>query len=101
MAFRATLSALEQPFGRRSQSCTCQAGQLRVLPFRLSERSLETFVNGRLAGQFHWVHNLAVDSRGNMYTAEVDTGKRAQKFRRKGSVGCELRDDDDDDDDDD
>lgn len=37
--------------------------------------------NGRYAGQFHWVHNLAVDSLGNIYTAEVDTGKRAQKFR--------------------
>ncbi len=36
--------------------------------------------NGRYAGQFHWIHNLAVDSRGNIYTAEVDTGKRAQKF---------------------
>lgn len=36
--------------------------------------------NGRYAGQFHWVHNLAVDSLGNIYTAEVDTGKRAQKF---------------------
>lgn len=38
--------------------------------------------NGRYAGQFHWIHNLAADSRGNIYTAEVDTGKRAQKFRR-------------------
>ncbi len=36
--------------------------------------------NGRYAGQFHWVHNLALDSAGNIYTAEVDTGKRAQKF---------------------
>jgi hypothetical protein len=36
--------------------------------------------NGRNAGQFHWVHNLATDSRGNIYTAEVDTGKRVQKF---------------------
>jgi len=36
--------------------------------------------NGRNAGQFHWVHNLATDSDGNIYTAEVDTGKRAQKF---------------------
>ena len=36
--------------------------------------------NGRYAGQFHWVHNLAVDSKGNIYTAEVDTGKRVQKF---------------------
>jgi len=36
--------------------------------------------NGRSAGQFHWVHNMASDSRGNLYTAEVDTAKRAQKF---------------------
>ena len=36
--------------------------------------------NGRSAGQFHWIHNLATDSKGNIYTAEVDTGKRAQKF---------------------
>jgi len=48
--------------------------------------------NGRNAGQFHWVHNLAVDSDGNLYTAEVDTGKRAQKFARKGSKGCKAGD---------
>ncbi len=47
--------------------------------------------NGRNAGQFHWVHNLAVDSKGNIYTAEVDTGKRAQKFM---PVGRERGDDD-------
>jgi len=40
--------------------------------------------NGRSAGQFHWVHNLALDSKGNLYTAEVDTGKRAQKFVLRG-----------------
>jgi len=36
--------------------------------------------NGRQAGEFHWVHNIAVDSRGNVFTTEVDNGKRAQKF---------------------
>lgn len=36
--------------------------------------------NGRMAGDFHWVHNLAIDSHGNIFTTEVDTGKRAQKF---------------------
>jgi DNA-binding beta-propeller fold protein YncE len=36
--------------------------------------------NGRAAGQFPWGHNMAVDSAGNIYTTEVDTGKRAQKF---------------------
>lgn len=48
---------------------------------RSNGRIMGTFGrNGRNAGQFHWVHNLAVDSEGNMYTAEVDTGKRVQKF---------------------
>jgi DNA-binding beta-propeller fold protein YncE len=37
--------------------------------------------NGRNAGDFHWIHNMAVDSRGNVFTTEVDTGKRAQRFR--------------------
>jgi DNA-binding beta-propeller fold protein YncE len=40
--------------------------------------------HGRYAGQFHWVHNIAVDSKGNLYTAEVDTGKRVQKFVHQG-----------------
>jgi 2-keto-4-pentenoate hydratase/2-oxohepta-3-ene-1,7-dioic acid hydratase in catechol pathway len=35
---------------------------------------------GRNAGQFGWVHNLAVDSRGNLYTGEVETYKRVQRF---------------------
>lgn len=43
---------------------------------------------GRNAGDFHWVHNLATDSKGNIYTAEVDTGKRAQKFERFGPTSC-------------
>jgi DNA-binding beta-propeller fold protein YncE len=38
---------------------------------------------GRNAGSFHWIHNIAVDSEGNVYTSEVDTGKRVQKFVRK------------------
>ncbi len=36
--------------------------------------------NGRAAGEFHWLHSLAADSRGNLFTGEVDTGKRLQKF---------------------
>ena len=35
---------------------------------------------GRQAGAFHWVHNLAIDSKGNVFTTEVDTGKRVQRF---------------------
>jgi hypothetical protein len=36
--------------------------------------------NGRNAGQFHWLHQVASDSAGDLYTGEVDTGKRIQKF---------------------
>ena len=36
--------------------------------------------SGRYAGQFHWVHNIAVDSKGNFYTGEVDNANRVQKF---------------------
>jgi DNA-binding beta-propeller fold protein YncE len=38
---------------------------------------------GRMAGELKWVHNLALDSKGNLYTAEVGTGRRAQKFVRQ------------------
>ncbi len=37
--------------------------------------------NGRSAGQFHWIHAMAIDGKGNVYTGEVDTGKRIQKFK--------------------
>ena len=40
----------------------------------------QTGHNGRNAGQFHWLHQLVSDSHGNLYTGEVDTGKRLQKF---------------------
>ena len=38
---------------------------------------------GRYAGEFHWVHAIAIDSNGNVYAGDVDTGKRVQKFVRK------------------
>jgi DNA-binding beta-propeller fold protein YncE len=44
--------------------------------------------SGREAGEFHWLHQVGVDSRGNLYTGEVDTGKRLQKFLRYGAEGC-------------
>jgi hypothetical protein len=43
---------------------------------------------GRMAGDFHWVHQVAVDNKGNIYTGEVDTGKRVQKFAHYGANGC-------------
>jgi hypothetical protein len=37
---------------------------------------------GRQAGEFTALHNVAVDHQGNIYTAEVATGERIQRFRR-------------------
>ena len=62
-------------------------GLRRLQSRRLADRSQddedrrEPFGSGgRNAGQFGWVHNLDMDSKGNVYTAEVETGKRVQKF---------------------
>jgi 6-phosphogluconolactonase (cycloisomerase 2 family) len=35
---------------------------------------------GHAGGQFHYAHVATVDSRGNVYTGEVDSGRRIQKF---------------------
>ena len=39
---------------------------------------------GRWAGQFYGAHNLAVDSKGNLYITETYEGKRVQKFVHAG-----------------
>lgn len=39
---------------------------------------------GRNSGQFYAVHNIATDSKGNIYTVETYEGKRLQKFVYKG-----------------
>jgi hypothetical protein len=48
---------------------------------RQSGRTLGWFGgNGRYAGQLHWVNAIATDSKGNIYTGEVEHAKRIQKF---------------------
>jgi outer membrane protein assembly factor BamB len=39
---------------------------------------------GRSAGYFKQAHGVAVDSKGNLYIAEVDTGMRVQRFKFLG-----------------
>jgi DNA-binding beta-propeller fold protein YncE len=39
---------------------------------------------GRQPGQFFGVHNIATDSKGNLYTTETYTGARLQRFLFKG-----------------
>jgi len=41
---------------------------------------------GRQPGQFYGVHNIATDSKGNVYTTETYTGARLQRFVYKGAV---------------
>jgi hypothetical protein len=68
----------------RRQSCLHNADGTNQVVDNIYRRKLELLSSfgrsGRNAGQFHWVHNVATDADGNLYTAEVDTGKRAQKF---------------------
>ncbi len=57
-------------------------GEVRIVD-RASKDVLARFGRpGRQAGQFTALHNIAVDRAGNIYTAEVNTGQRVQKFRR-------------------
>lgn len=39
-------------------------------------------MGGRQPGQFDWVHYMDFDSQGNLFTGEVQTGHRVQKFIR-------------------
>jgi len=36
--------------------------------------------NGRYPGEFIWLHSIDIDSEGNLYTSEVNTGRRIQKL---------------------
>ncbi len=58
--------------------------EIHILLRATGERLTAFGRGGRQAGQFHWVHAIGIDSQGNLYTGEVDTGKRVQKFRRLG-----------------
>jgi DNA-binding beta-propeller fold protein YncE len=57
-------------------------GEIRIIDHK-SKEILGRFGRvGRQAGQFTALHNIAVDHQGNIFTAEVATGERIQKFRR-------------------
>ena len=57
-------------------------GEVRIVD-RATNEVLGRFGRvGRQAGEFTAVHNIAVDHQGNIFTAEVNTGQRVQKFRR-------------------
>jgi len=47
-----------------------------------------------MAGEFTFLHMMAIDSKGNLYVGETIGGRRVQKFVNCGS-GDRDRDDDD------
>ncbi len=74
------------------QSCIYIADLTNDTVYEINRENLQEIdrfgTGGRQSGQFHWPHALSVDSEGNIYTGEVDTAGRVQKFIRYGSTGC-------------
>ena len=56
-------------------------GQISVLSREDGKVLSQWGRHGRQPGQFKWVHNIGIDSKGNLYTAEVGFGRRIQKFQ--------------------
>jgi DNA-binding beta-propeller fold protein YncE len=61
----------------------------------LDRKTLEPLVSfgrpGVGPGEFYVLHHMNVDTKGNLYTTEVQDGKRAQKFVFKGMVNVPVR----------
>ncbi len=76
----------------KAQSCLYVGDNSNMTIYVMNRSNLQELGrlgrSGRMAGEFHWLHQVSVDSKGNIYTAEVDTGKRIQKFLRYGPTGC-------------
>ncbi|HZO46706.1 MAG TPA: hypothetical protein VFB68_12485 [Xanthobacteraceae bacterium] len=55
-------------------------GQIHVISREDGKLLTQWGRHGRQPGQFKWVHNIAIDSKGTLYTSEVGFGRRVQKF---------------------
>lgn len=63
-----------------------------VVVDRATLEVLSSFGNqGHKPGEFTNLHHIAADSKGNIYTAEVGQGRRAQKFVLKGMATSPTR----------
>jgi DNA-binding beta-propeller fold protein YncE len=75
-----------------AQSCLYVGDNTNMTIYLLNRSNLQELGrlgrSGRMSGEFHWLHQVSLDSKGDIYTAEVDTGKRIQKFIRYGAAGC-------------
>ncbi|MEE4277238.1 MAG: beta-propeller fold lactonase family protein [Halieaceae bacterium] len=68
------------PDGRFLYVADMMNGQVWILDASTYEQLGALGRNGRYPGQFIWLHSVVVDSEGNLYTSEVGTGRRVQKF---------------------
>ena len=86
-------TAVSMSFSRdRAQSCLFIGDNTNQTIYILNRSTLQELARlghaGRMTGDFHWLHQISLDSEGNLYSAEVDTGKRIQKFVHYGASGC-------------
>jgi DNA-binding beta-propeller fold protein YncE len=76
----------------KAQSCLYVGDNANQTIYILNRSNLQELGRlgraGRNTGDFHYLHQVSVDSNGNIYTGEVDTSKRIQKFLRYGAAGC-------------
>ena len=91
--YAATGTAVSAAFSTDPDQSCLYVGDLANGTFYIVNRENHTELDrigrrGRQVGEFHWIHILGVDSDGNIYTGEVDTGPRVQKFVRYGSSSC-------------
>jgi hypothetical protein len=57
-------------------------GEARIVDHAAKEMLGRFGRPGRQVGMFTALHNIAVDRQDNIFTFEVNTGRRVQKFRR-------------------
>jgi hypothetical protein len=74
------------------QSCLYVADLTNDTIYEINRQNFQEMdrfgTGGRQIGQFHWPHVVSVDSEGNVYTGEVDSAGRVQKFLRYGPIAC-------------
>src|SRR6185295_11196333 len=76
----------------KAQSCLYVGDNSNMTIYILNRSNLQELGrlgrSGRETGELHWLHQVSVDTQGNIYTGEVSDGKRIQKFMRYGPDGC-------------